>query len=70
VGADAIHGKGDAPHQQRLPDGLLQHRPLCVEHQLLSPLQVCSSASLRHQPGDIITGVIEQIARPRSQEDA
>jgi len=56
VDARPVYGKGEAPHEQRLPDSLLQHHPLCVEHQLLPLVGIDGAAGLAHQRGNVAVG--------------
>ena len=54
VHARPIHGEGDAPHEQWLPEGLLQNDPLRLQHELLAQVGVGCSARLRHQDSDVV----------------
>ena len=60
--ARPIHGKGDAPHEQRLPQSLLQNDTLCLEHNLLTQVGVGGGARLRHQAGDVAARIAEELS--------
>lgn len=62
--ARPIHRNGDAADEERLPDGLLQHDALRVVDQPLALGGVAGGAGARHERGDIIVGVVEEVARP------
>ena len=44
--APPVYGEGDAPHQERLPERLLQHEPLGLQHELPAPVTVGCGAGL------------------------
>ena len=64
-----ICGKGKPPHEQRLPKGLFEDDLLSLEDEGLPGVAIACDARLRDQAGDVVVGIVEQVARPWAKKD-